>query len=339
MPSARRVRWAKTRVTMTVVSATAIVLTLAYLLSAGLMFTRMATLYLYMPDANGLVAGSPVRVNGIGVGKVATVALSQSRLPERTVKVAMTIVHARLREIPTDSFAEIGADGVVGDSFVDITGGASAAAVSEGAELVFKSEPDLMKIVDLDAFERTLHQVDDMLSDIEQGKSLVGQLVVGESYYADMRKRVAELERGMKQAEDSTTAAGKLIYTDALGRQLIEPLRELDDALAKLQAGESAAGKFLTNDAQYEQALAQVAGIRKSIGQLRGQPWLTSDAEYSGWNHSLATIIGKLDDFNSSEALTSSAAYNDLNAALKDLAASMRDFRDNPKKYLRTKVF
>ncbi len=339
MPSARRVRWAKLRVTVTVVTAAAIVATLAYLLTAGLLFTRMATLYLYMPDANGLAAGSPVRVHGIDVGKVATVTLSRSKQPERTVKAAMTIIHAHLREIPSDSFAEIATDSMVGDVFVDITGGTSHATAADGAEIAFRGEPEFLKSIDMGEFERRLRQVDGSITEIEQGKSLVGQLVVGESYYADLRRRLGDMERGLREAQDSTTAAGKLIYTDALDRQLLEPLRQLDDTLAEWQAGEGATGKFLKDNAQYDDMRGQVAGLRKSIEQMRGQPWLTQDAEYTDWNHTLATILGKLDDFNSSPAATSSAMYNELNSAFKDLAASLKDFHENPRKYLHAKVF
>src|SRR5215471_9403263 len=125
MPSVERVQWAKFRVGALSVAALLILGTLLYLLTGGTLLEPKATIYLYMPDAMSLAAGAPVRVDGIGVGKVESVVLSGDTQPNRVVKVAMIVDRARLASIPDDSTAQASADNLVGDKFVDIAGGKS----------------------------------------------------------------------------------------------------------------------------------------------------------------------------------------------------------------------
>ena len=96
MPSARHIRWAKFRVLTVSAAAVVILSILAYLLTGGTLLTKRAMMYLYIPDATGLGPGAPVRVDGIGVGKVRSVALSGSTEPNRVVKVTMTVERYRL---------------------------------------------------------------------------------------------------------------------------------------------------------------------------------------------------------------------------------------------------
>ena len=91
------------------------------LLTGGSIFTEKAALYLYVPDATGVAQGSPVRVDGIDVGKVGSVALSGSNDPKRVVRLTLSIERNSLAMIPTGSYAELGTDSPVGDKFVDIT--------------------------------------------------------------------------------------------------------------------------------------------------------------------------------------------------------------------------
>src|ERR1051325_4313175 len=115
MPSQTRVRWAKIRAVAVTLAAIAILGTLVYLLSGGTLFQQKATLYLFIPDATGLGPESPVRVDGIGVGKVEDVFLSRSTDPHRVVRVVMRLERAFLPRIPADSWAQLSSDSLIGD--------------------------------------------------------------------------------------------------------------------------------------------------------------------------------------------------------------------------------
>jgi len=78
-------------------------------------------------------------VDGIGVGKVRSVALSGSSEPNRVVKVTMTVERGRLASIPDDSTAQAASETMIGDKFVDISSGTSSRFISPGGEIGFRA--------------------------------------------------------------------------------------------------------------------------------------------------------------------------------------------------------
>src|ERR1017187_823319 len=153
MPSARQVNWAKSRVAVVSVAALAILAVLAYLLTGGTLLQERTALYLYIPDATGLGPGAPVRVDGIGVGKVRSVTLSGSNEPNRVVKVTMNVERDRLASIPDDSTAQIASETAIGDKFVDMSSGTSRHYIGPNAEIGFKGSSELLKTLDIGQFQ------------------------------------------------------------------------------------------------------------------------------------------------------------------------------------------
>ena len=148
MRSQQRVKWAQFKVAILTVAALFILGDVLYLVTGGSIFTEKAPLYLYVPDVTGLAQGSPVRVDGIDVGKVGDVALSGSNDPNRVVRITILVQRDSLAMIPTGSYAELGTDSPVGDKFVDITS-AGRGPITPGSELLYKVPTDLFKTLDL----------------------------------------------------------------------------------------------------------------------------------------------------------------------------------------------
>ena len=339
MPSARQVNWAKFRASAVVLAGLLILGTLVFLLTGGTILEPKTQIYLYLPDATGVAPGAPVRVDGIGVGKVGLVELSGSNEPNRIVKVTMTIGRDRLSAITDDSTAESVSDTIVGDKFIDVTSGTGARHLLPGGELHYKGSGDLMQRLDIAQFQRQMHLFEVLLDDIEQGKGPLGEFIMGDAIYNDLRNKIAELQRGIHVAADTTTAVGQALYTDELYRKLIEPLRQLDESLARLQSGQGAGGALLRDTQQFEQALAQVAGLRHSIASLHGAEIMTSPRAYDDWTRQAAAVIRQVDDFNASPMLTASDVYDNLQGMAKELQTTTKDFRENPQKFLRIKLF
>src|ERR1035437_5322496 len=339
MPSARQVNWAKFRATAVIAAGLLILGTVSFLLTGGTLLEPKTQIYLYLPDATGVAPGSPVRVDGIGVGKVSVVELSGSNEPNRVVKVTMSVGRDRLRSITDDSTAETTSDTIIGDKFIDVTSGTGAKHLMPGGELQFKGSGDLMQRLDLAQFQQRLHLIEVLLDDIEQGRSPLGEFIKGETIYNDLRKRITDLQRGIHVAADTTTAVGQALYTDALYRKITEPLRQLDESLARLQSGQGTGGSLLRDTQQYDQALAQVAGLRRSIESLQGAEMMTSDRAYNDWTRQAAAIIRQVDEFNAGPMLTTSAVYDNWQGMAKEFQATTQEFRENPQKFLRIKLF
>jgi phospholipid/cholesterol/gamma-HCH transport system substrate-binding protein len=339
MPSAERVQWAKFRVSAVTIVGLLILGTLFFLLTGGTLFRSTAEIYLYMPDATGLAKGSPVRVDGVAVGKVGFVGLSGSSQPNRVVQVVMDVDRDRLPSITADSTAQAAADTLVGDQFIAITTGRSQQRLQPKGEIQFKGSPDLMKGLDMAQFDQQLRKMDAVLTDLEQGKSPLGQFVSGQVMYNDVVKNIAALQGAIHSATSITTAVGHEIYTEELYRKISDPLVKLDQSLAVLQSGQGSAGQFLRDNAQYEQARAQLAGLRKSIAEIGSGEWMKSDAMYTDWNRMVVGLIRTVEEFGATPMMLSAAPYDELNGVAKELQGTLKDFRENPRKYLRLKVF
>ena len=335
MPSVQRVRWAKFRVVATAAVALAILMTLVVLLSGGTFFEQKVVLYLYLPDATGLSNDSPVRVDGVDVGKVERVALSNSVDPNRIVRVSILVDRRFLSSITVDSTAQAASDTVVGDKFIQITTGKSAERVQPGAELPYKSSLDLMTSLDLSQFRKNLDQMDALLTDIESGRSRLGQFIMTDTMYRDLLHSVAELQSGIRAAADTTSSVGHELYTDTLYQQISGTIKRLDDTLARLQSGQGQFGAMLRDAAQHDQLTAQMVSLRKSVADIRSSPWMTSGASYDAWNKNVVGLIQQVDAFNVSPAMASSEVYDNLLGMAKELQVTTKEFRENPKKFLR----
>jgi phospholipid/cholesterol/gamma-HCH transport system substrate-binding protein len=338
MPSRQRVNWAKYRVFVVALVSLAILGTLLYLLTGGTLFQHQERLYVYVPDATGLAQGSPVRVDGIPVGTVSDVSLTNSKNPNRTVKVTLAIQQGRLLSIPADSYAEISTESVIGDKYVDITSGRERTSIPPGGTVPVK-EGGLMKSLDLTQFEQQLRQVDAMLTNIEQGKGRVGEFVQSEDVYKTLVKRVGQIAQDLRDATSPDTLLGKAVYSEQFYRNIRDPLVQLDQTLARIQSGQGGVGRFVTDSAQYAQLDSSVQSLTRTASDLRKSPFLASDEAYRSWNQSLGSLIRSIDSFSAGPMLTGTDTYERLTGSLQEMAGTISDFRRNPKKYMRMKVF
>jgi len=339
MPSQQRVQWAKTRVTFVVFSALVILGTLVVLLTGGTLFEPKSTIYLYMPDAVGLVATAPVRVDGITVGKVESVELTGLNTPDRIVRVTMIVERDRLASIPDDSTAQASADTLVGDKFVDIDSGKSPSRLRPGGTLIYKASPDLMKRLDLSQFQDNLRQMDALLTDIESGKSDVGRLLMGDQIYQTARRKVTELQQSLHAIRTTSNEMGQALYTDTIYRKVEAQIRGVDESLALIQSGQGSLGQLLRGEGQYTQLRDTVAQRRKTVQDIHVQDFFRSDQQYADWNKTVQQLIRNVDEFSVNPMVTSTATYESLTGMAKELTEGVKDFRENPKKYLRMKMF
>jgi phospholipid/cholesterol/gamma-HCH transport system substrate-binding protein len=335
----RQVSWARLRVSAVTLVSLLILGTLLYLLSGGGFFARRAVIYLYVPEALGIEPGSPVRVDGIDVGRVAAVGLSGSKQPNRIIRVVLSVDRAQLPSIHTDSTAQLSAYTLIGDKFVDIASSTGVTPIQPGGELLFKEQADLMRTLDLAEFGDQLHKIDAVVGDIESGKSPVGQLVLTDDLYIDLRDRLTELEKGLRRAVDVSGTLGQVIYGRDVYQRIVDPLEALDHTVELIQEGQGTAGHLVRDDAEYRNIQTQVTDLRKSVAELKSGPLFASDTMYDDWNRKLGQWIATVDEVNSHPEFETTAAYDNLNGMAEELRDTMRDFRQNPKKYLRIKLF
>jgi phospholipid/cholesterol/gamma-HCH transport system substrate-binding protein len=337
MPSVQRVKWAQFRVLMVTLAALAILAVLLYLLTGSALFTPKVYLYVYLPDATGLSSASPVRVDGVTVGKVAAVSLSGSKDPKRVVRVTLVVDHRTLDAIPPGSFAQLSFEDPVGNKYVDITSAGTGTRLPDTG-IPYREQTDFLKSLDLAQFEQRLREVDAVLSDIEAGRGRVGELVLGTQLYSDLRRRFGQIERDVRAAASTSSQVGEALYSDRVYRKMTEPLVQLDQSLAALQSGQGA-GIYLRDSAQYDQLRAAVADLGATVAGFRNNPLMQSDTLYRDWTNGVTAMIRSVDALSLNPMFSTSEPYENLNGFAREMRDNIRDFREDPAKFLRLKLF
>jgi phospholipid/cholesterol/gamma-HCH transport system substrate-binding protein len=348
MPSARKVQWAKIRTGATAFVALLILGVFLVLMTGGRLFRETDTVRILVPDSAGLAIKSPVRLNGIPIGSIKGVRLSHSPDPNRTVEILIEIDHAYLDQITVDSVASITAEDIQGDKAINIDQGTARAHVRSGGEVKFQVQPETFKTLDLVQFDKQLRLIDAMLADIQAGKGPVGELIQKDTIYRETLARITQLQKAVAAATSTEQNLGQLLYRGVMYEQLSAPVRQLDEALAKIQRGEGGTGALLTSTAQYDELHTGIANIRQQLADLNagkgGGRFLTDDAMYRQWTSQVGGFIASVDRLNAGEGtmgrlLVDAQPYESLSGSLREFGATLRDFQQNPRKYVRFRVF
>jgi phospholipid/cholesterol/gamma-HCH transport system substrate-binding protein len=145
MADPKKVRWSQLKVGILGLVSFLVLAVLIFLLTSSRgLFQKKALLRTFMDDASGIAVGTPVRLNGITIGSLDQVRLTNSADPNRTVEFDMDVEERYLRDIPIDSVAGVGAANLLGDKFINITKGRDTAhTVQNGAEIRSQQTQDI----------------------------------------------------------------------------------------------------------------------------------------------------------------------------------------------------
>lgn len=226
-------------------------------------------------SASGLVAGNPVRLNGVTVGNVIEVVLSPDPA-DRTVRVVYDVDRRAAPRLRKGTRASIKTIGLLGDKYVDLEGGTAEepevqiggdipAAPGAGIEKLLEGSGDLL--TDLSAIARSLKNI---LTRTEQGKGFLGALTSDSAESArlgnDLHGTLGSLNAILKKVQEGHGLLGKVLIDDKYGRETSESLR------AALRSVQNVFGKIdegmRTNTGAIPALLADPEGKKKVYGLL-----------------------------------------------------------------------
>ena len=340
-------RWAPTRITALIAVAAFIAFTLIFLLtgSGQELIHRMVVIRTYFDDGTGLVRTADVQLDGIKVGEVKAVRLTDSKDPARTVEVDMKVQKNFLRSIPYDSKTEITADNLVGDKYINIKRGRSTRTIVAGEELSRVPATPNFDPADLIAsVSATLKRATALLDQVENPQTPLGTLVKHDDLYTLVRDDIKGLQDAVNQYGGPKSVVGKAIYGQAFYNQLRKPLLDADKMLADIENGQGQYGQMLKDSSQYDNAIGSIRTFRKSVQQMKTAPIMASEDQYRSALTALQNLnatYGELTRGNGqlAQLLNSSQLYEQYAGSTRETRAFVHDFRLNPQKYLRIKVF
>src|SRR2546425_831914 len=173
MPEKKKVSWAQLRIGILAAVAMAILGVLIFLLTgSGGIFTSYATIYTYMDDSAAMANNTPVRLNGITIGKIDKIEFSGLKEKGKIVRIKMSVRRAMLDQIPDDSVAGVDAANLLGDKFINITKGKSGVVIKDGGTLQSRAVEDIPQLMTragdlLGAFQVSVNRFDALLAGIE----------------------------------------------------------------------------------------------------------------------------------------------------------------------------
>src|SRR4051812_31714677 len=148
MPDPKRVSWAQLRIGILAAVAMTILAVLIFLLTgSGNIFTSTATINTYMEDSAAMAKSTPVRLNGISIGKIDDIQFSGLQDPKKIVVIKMSVERDKLAQIPEDSEVTVDAANLLGEKFINITKGKSPIPVKDGGNLHAKDVQDIPELM------------------------------------------------------------------------------------------------------------------------------------------------------------------------------------------------
>ena len=318
------------RVAGVILAALGIAGVLVFLLTAGggELLAPKAMLITFMPDSEGLAVNSPVRLSGIKIGVVRAVDLSPYLDPQRGVRVEMRIRQNYLAAIPFDSQTAISADTLIGDKVIAIAEGKSTIPVADGGTL--PSEP-LKQAADkadlIRAIGNDLRAVNQVMGDLSSPDTPLGSIIMGDTEYREAMAKITVFNESVHTFVGTTSTAGQMLFSSDLYDGLRRTLGQLDKQLDTIQAS-----RTFSSAQQYDDLVAQVKSLRSSIAAVRVDRDTAAYARLQQLLRQADTALTTL-DFGREQT------YESLNGRLRELQALLRDIREQPRKYLRYKVF
>jgi phospholipid/cholesterol/gamma-HCH transport system substrate-binding protein len=354
MPSQQEVKWSQLKVGVIVLVSVVLLSTLLFLMTSASgmgFFSRKLIITTYFENSAGLKVGAPVNLEGVTIGEVKHVLISNEPARKLTPVKVIMFLNPKFREsLHTDSTASLSTVGVLGDTVVDINSQTAVGPpLQSGAEMHTSETPNLQDVIKasqgtVESLNVILAKMNDIVDNIQSGKGSVGQLINDPVLYDKASNTVNQLQELTKNLNSGKGTIGKLLNDDQLYNKLNDAATKLDDISQKLDSGKGTAGKLLNDDQMYNNLnqtlvhansiLAEADAGKGALGLLTKDPAFASklndtvtklDALLSNVNEGKGTL-GKL--------ATDDAAYTNLNKLLNASTDLVTTIRSDPKKYL-----
>ena len=251
------------------------------------LFERRVPFEIHFSRTVGLREGSPVSLAGVTVGAVESLSFP-SNLQEHYIVVRINVVGQAASRIRKDTVARIRTLGLLGDKFIELSGGSAQSGPLASGSLVSSIDPvdyEMLLGEGRDVVTNVIEATSSLstiLKSIEEGKGLLGQAVSSEqegkwAETADnLRVASASLKNILRSVEKGEGALGQLIRNREAGeammtdlRTSLSQLRKVTDSLQKttekIEKGEGTLGTLVQDPQAGKEILAS---LRRSTASL-----------------------------------------------------------------------
>ena len=266
------------------------------------MLRRTDTIEAHFHRINGLQAGAPVSLAGVNIGAVESIGFPDDPHADFVV-VKMWIVEADLPRVRADSVAQIDTMGLLGDKYIEITGGNPNSASLAPNEVLASQDPfDLQGMLQKPGADE---MIDNVIAISGSLKSILDSIDKGNGI-------LAELIKGSPSGKQPPLTLADLRTTfDNINRLAIQ----MNSMLTKVNEGRGLAGAMLSDKTNGGKLLEQVQTTATAMKDAALKMSLLMDR----FNKSNGTIQRLISDQQYADQLLAN-----LQAALAEMKDIMR---------------
>ncbi len=282
-------------------------------------FAPKYSLYMTLPNIEGLFRDTFVAVGGLKVGIIGSMELDVLD-NEHIVSVELRINKHYKDKITASSVAHIKSLGVLGDKFIDIKPGrVDEPPLPPGS--IIRSTP--------------VRGMDDLLAESE---SLLGKI----------EDTMGNIQALMATVLEGNSALGKFLVDEQFGNSMDEMLRRMNLLTERIEAGQGTLGKIVQDTVLYSSLRESTQRIDRLLAHVeQGNGMLGKMIMDENFASTVTSLIQETDAFLQNVQQEGTAARlmedDELYDELVSLTRSMRtlfiDLQENPKKYVTFKVF
>ena len=243
------------------------------ILSRENIFTKSYYLTVVFDSVTGLIQGDKVYVQGVDVGRVKELEISE----EGVHTVLALQYNPKLHE---DYRISVEPSSILGGKFVAISEGSddkpllkSGAALKGRAPTDFIGETtETIKSIRsaleggvLDNFKATMTNVALITEKINKGQGTIGKLINEPDVYNDLKDVAANLKDLTAKLEKGEGTLGKLMSSDEVYTNVVAITANLKSISDRLENGEGTLGKLMSKDDQLYKDLSDAAASIKDI--------------------------------------------------------------------------
>lgn len=299
---------------------------------------RYVILYTYTDDAGGLTEGTSVRLNGIGIGDLDSLTLTNSRDPQRKIRFAMKVRATSLAQIPQDSLVGVAASNLLGNYFIDIIRGKSSQTVQPGGELQSTASVDPNRLMaqmgsELQQIQAIFDRFGKLVTDTENGQGNIGKWEKeGVGQLDSLSAEFARLQDDLQNGHGSLSKIGDL------KADMDAPQRRLNDLMGAYQAGQGTAGKLQTLTTELQEMNKEVNGLSAELNSDRSPGKRIAEIQ-ERFTQLQDRFQGVMDRVNAGQGTLGQFTVNSqfseaLAGAGKEFQTLAKDIKANPRKFL-----
>lgn len=263
-------------------------------------WTDRYTLVAHYDNVQGLIPNAPVWLAGTRVGRVSSVDFGARESGAPAVEVVLQVDRSVRTRIRGDSVASIGTIGLLGDRYVEISLGTTAAdELADGDGIATLNPTDLNLMIDKGAvaldgianlasnlnavvadfqgatggrqLAQSLGAIGDMVAQVQEGDGLLHSLIYDDyegSGVESIERSLVTMEGILDQIANGDGVLHSLIYDELIEQDIVlealEAGAKMNSILEKVDRGEGTIGLLVNDPTLYEDLKLLVGGARRS---------------------------------------------------------------------------